>query len=317
MQQKTPKKRFRLFDSQREGPGVLKNERPLKYDFYSYFVRMGRNMNKLLTVNILYVVGNFPLFFLIAALAGLTNVTSSAPNSLLFPALHGVMLHDEVGMLPLFGVLGGQAELSAYSTGTYVLFGLSALTVFTFGPVNAGNAYILRNIVSGEPVFVWSDFWYAVKRNWKQSMIYGVLDSLILVILSYDFLFFLKNFAALPTSVLFYATIACALIYGFMRFYLYIMMVTFDLSIFKLIKNALIFSILGFGRNLLALIGIAVIFLLNLFLFVYIPGLGIALPFVITVALMSYTSGFVAYYKIKDIMIDPYYTKEETPAEEE
>ncbi len=309
----SPKKKFKLFDTQREGPGVLKNERPLKYDFYSYFVRMWRNMSKLISVNLIYIIGNFPLFFAIIAMTGRFNISSTAPAHPMFPLVHGLMLHsDSPSLIPMLALFGEQREISALGPAALVFLALSALVIFTFGIVNAGTAYVLRNIVSGEPVYPWSDFWYAVKRNWKQSLIFGIIDCVAIFILAFDMSFFWQTTGSLVTNIMFYTTLVCCVIYFFMRFYIYIMMVTFDLSIFKLIKNGLIFSVLAFGRNVLALIAIIIIAYLNITVIYMFPALGLALPFIITIAILTYTSTFVAYYKIKDIMIDPYYEKKET-----
>ena len=241
MGDKAPKKKFKLFDTQREGPGVLKNERPLKYDLYSYFVRMWRNMSKLISVNLLYVVGNFPLFFAIIAMTGRFNIASTAPVEPMFPLVHGIMLHtDSPAMLPMLARFGEQREISALGPVAIVLLCLAALVIFTFGIVNTGTAYVLRNIVSGEPVYPWSDFWYAVKRNWKQGLIFGIIDCLAIFILYFDMSFFWQTTGSIATNMMFYTTLVCCVIYFFMRFYIYIMMVTFDLSIFKLIKNGVI-----------------------------------------------------------------------------
>ena len=318
MSEKSPKRKFKLFDTQREGPGVLKNERKLGYDFYSYFVRLWRNLSKLMSVNLLYVVGNFPLFFALVAMTGRFNIASTSPTSPMFPVVHGAMLHsDSPAFLPLLALHGEQTEIAAFGTGAIILIALSFLVIFTFGIVNAGCAYVLRNIVSGDPVYPWSDFWHAVKRNWKQGLIFGIIDALAIFILSFDIVYFWHATGTLITNIMFYTTLVCCVLYFFMRYYIYIMMVTFDLSIFKLIKNALIFSLLGFGRNILALIGILLIGYINLMLFAYLPPLGIALPFIITIAIMCYTASFVAYYKIKDIMIDPYYEKNPVTESEE
>ena len=53
-----------------------------------------------------------------------------------------------------------------------------------------------------------------------------------------------------------------------MRFYIYNLLITFDIKIFKLIKNSLIFSALGIGRNLLALFGIGFLTAFHVFLIV-------------------------------------------------
>ena len=92
-------------------------------------------------------------------------------------------------------------------------------------------------------------------------------------------------------------------------------MVTFDLSIPKLLKNAFIFSILGFKRNILGFFGIILTVALNVIItIVYVP-IGIVLPFMITAGLCMYIAAYTAWPKIKEIMIDPYYNDDGTPIE--
>ena len=117
-------------------------------------------------------------------------------------------------------------------------------------------------------------------------------------------------------GLLFYIALAMLILWFYMRFYMYLLLVTFDLSIFKILKNSLIFSIIGFKRNFMATLGILVLVLLNYMVFVYVQPLGIVLPMVLTLACGAFMSTYAAYFKIKEIMIDPYYTdKPEESAE--
>jgi len=102
-----------------------------------------------------------------------------------------------------------------------------------------------------------------------------------------------------------------------MRFYVYILMVTFDLSIYKLMKNALIFAILGFKRNILAFIGILLSLVVTYSLCLIFLPLGIILPFIILFGSGAFMAAYAAYPKIKQVMIDPYYPEEEKVYEEE
>ena len=65
-----------------------------------------------------------------------------------------------------------------------------------------------------------------------------------------------------------------------MRFYLYLMLVTFDIKIKKIFKNALIFSVLGVSRNLMAVLGIALLLGLNILLIILLWPLGIVVPLI-------------------------------------
>ena len=74
MDKKKNSKRLQLFDIARDGKGIGKKE-PLKESgLKRFFVTYKDNMGKLLTVNILFVLGNFPLFFLVTVLSGYTRI---------------------------------------------------------------------------------------------------------------------------------------------------------------------------------------------------------------------------------------------------
>ena len=83
-------------------------------------------------------------------------------------------------------------------------------------------------------------------------------------------------------------------------------MVTFDLPIKKLLKNALIFAVVGFKRNICAFIGIALVIIINFMIAVLYVPIGIVLPLIFTISLCSFMAAYAAWPKIKEIMINPY-----------
>ena len=304
-------KEIKLFNYSLEGKGVKKEpEGPknLKNFFISYFRKFGQ----LVTVNIYMIFGNFPVLFALLALSGNLNVHLPAPASKLYTVLYGVLRDTGSPVLSaLNGVYGMRGDLSLPTTATNVCWALSLLLIFTFGLVNVGTTYILRNMVKGEPIFMWSDFWYAIKRNWRQGLILGALDLVFMFVIAYDILFFYTNIGSFMLNVFFWFSLFLAVLYYFMRFYMYIVMITFDLSIFKILKNAVIFAILGFKRNFMALLGMALVLFLTAGIFsIFIP-LGIIIPFVCLFSTCAYMSAYAAFPKIKQYMIDPYYEEEE------
>ena len=101
------------------------------------------------------------------------------------------------------------------------------------------------------------------------------------------------------------------LLYSFMRFYIYTIMVTFDLSLLKIIKNAAIFSLLGFGRNFVMFLGIAMLVMLTVSLASVFLPFGVISVFMILFSTCAFMGMYAAYPKIKKYMIDPYYSGEE------
>lgn len=119
------------------------------------------------------------------------------------------------------------------------------------------------------------------------------------------------------TSLFFWTNVIIFIFYFFMRYYMYVQMVTFKLSVFKMMKNSLIFSLLGFKRNIVALFGIILCIVIEILLLLGLGGilvpLAIAAPLAILFSTLAYMKVFASYYKIKEVMIDPYY--EEHPEE--
>ena len=307
------KKKFRLFDSQREGKGVSKEQAANEGTGLKRFFRLYRdNFGKLFSVNIMMVLGCLPLIFAILALSGTVSTAYSAPASDLFPLLRAETAGQAASTpaeLVIFAVDGLQTAERAPTFWTYFFLGLSGLTIFTFGFVNVGAAYVTRGIVMGDPVFPYSDFLYAIKRNWKQGMIVGVFDFLILALLGFDLYYLFTGASRVFDYFLLWTTVGITMLYIFMRYYLYLQIVTFDLSIRKLLKNSLIFSILGLKRNILALLGTLVYVFLNIMFLFGLGGffifLGIAMPLMILFSNVRFMGTYAAYYKIKEIMIDP------------
>ncbi len=310
---------YNLFNPNKDGLGVSKSELNAPRNLVNFFKFYWRNLGRLAYTNMLMILGNFPIFFMMIASAGYLDRQGFAPASQLYGPLYGALKHNlqaTPATMALFGVHGVQTSVSIPTTATYVFYALTALIIFTFGFVNIGTTYILRNTVKGEPVFIWHDFWYAIKRNKKQAFIYGILDVIFIGLLAYDILFFYFNIGSFMFNVMFYFSLALAFIYFIMRFYIYIIMLTFDLSIMKILKNALIFSILGFKRNIMAVIGIAAVLMLCYSMLIVFLPIGIILPFIIMLSTCAFMAAYAAYPKIKEIMIDPYYVEEEVEYEE-
>ena len=305
-------KKFKLFDFNKDGKGVDPHEDDGPPNIVRFFKQYARKFSRLLSVNIFMVLGCFPLFFLGFAYAGFGAIESSLQISPLFPLVHAV---SKISPSPLTDALSSvfavPSLLTVNTVWTYVFILLALLIFVTFGLTNVGTTYILRKLAKGEPVFMWSDFWYAIKRNWKQGLVLGIIDIICSVILTFNVSFYFQrlNGTFMP-GIMFYVSLAMLILYFFMRFYMYILLITFDLSIFKILKNSLIFAIIGFKRNIMAALGMLILIALNFLIFLYIQPLGIVLPLVVTISNCAFMSTYAAWFKIKEIMIDPYDTDE-------
>ncbi|MBP3495458.1 MAG: hypothetical protein J6K52_04550 [Clostridia bacterium] len=306
---KPKKKRFNIFDwyyrdgkIQEQDINVLKNP-----SIGNFFKLLWKKLNKFISTNLIFVFGNFPVIFILLAIAGFFDSFSPSPLYLAWGPMQGAMSFDEndLSSTVLTGIYGVHGELREVSTATIILFLLGLLLIFTWGFTKVGTTYIYRNIMSGEPVFPMSDFFYVIKRNKKQSIIVGILDAIITALFAYDiyYLFEYYNENSVNPFMLF-MTLAMFIIYTFIRPYVYIMIFTFDLKITKIIKNALFFAILGIKRNAMCLLGSILLLIINFGIFYIFPPLGAILPFLITFAILDFMGVYAAYPNIIKYMMD-------------
>lgn len=312
---KNKKSRFNLYDwlYKRNRKEEEDDDKDEPRTFLFFFKLFGRNIGRLLSINLYFVFGNIALFLLLLILTGAIGPASSAPTSDLFAPLYGAAVATESaaeGSFALNMLLSIHGTLTEISVMTPWMIALTVLAVaifaLTFGPIMTGLSINLRSLVKGDPLFMWSDFWHAIKTNLRQSIILGVMDIGIIFLLIYGAIFYYQNMGVFVFNVFFLFTLVLFVIYMFMRKYLYLMLVTFELSIPKLFKNALIFSIIGAGRNIVSTLGCLAVILFNLFVFVTFMPLGLILPFILTIGTCLFIDAYAAWPKIQSIMIDPY-----------
>jgi len=302
---------FKFFDYNRDNrPDAL--EEDTTPTLKRYFKVLGRRFWKLISLNIMMLPMILPVLVAIYLYFSLDQTPTA--NNILFPQLYGASIAAPTPHTTfLLDLFGAQMNIPVIGVGAYIGIGICVLfLIVTFGWQNIGATYVLRSMVRGEPAFVWSDYFYAIKRNLRPALLLGILDFIVIFLLGFDIVYFWNQTGNFWLDVGFYAICALIILYFFMRFYIYLLLVTFDLSIKKILKNALIFSLLGIKRNLMGLLGIALITLLNvalLFAFGATP-LGIAIPLILPLlyylSVTAFTSAYAAYPIIEKYMITPY-----------
>ena len=87
------------------------------------------------------------------------------------------------------------------------------------------------------------------------------------------------------------------------------MMITFDLPIKKLVKNAFLFTFIGLKRNFVGVLGVLLVVALNylLLMLTFTFSVAMILPFLLTTGICGLIMVYCAYPQIKKHMIDPYY----------
>lgn len=313
-QQQTPKKKniwtsifFRSYTKDGKGAredDVIKFD---KYDIKTFFKLFARRIRDLIKINWIYIFCNFPVLFLLLAISGNFSHHAPAPSSQFYPIVYGMMTisGQSPAMAPAVGIHGMMGSVTSLTVIDYIFIGLSTLFLVTFGLTNTGCAYLMRNIVKGDHLFIFDDMKSTIKDNFKQGLIFGIIDVVILGLCGFSISYYIANYS--QYYILFFCALAVTCFYIFIRQYVYMMMVTFELPLIKILKNSFILATLSLGRCFLGLLGILAIAAILFMLSTLFMPIGVIAVMIIFISLASYIFTYITYPKMKKIMIDPYY----------
>lgn len=208
-----------------------------------------------------------------------------------FSGLFGVSLLYSLFCLPalIWSYINVQmlfyAENAMNYMTTYLLLMIPCLALAGVGA--PGLMYILRNWARDQHAFTMSDFKDAVKGNWKQGLMAGLINGLSLLLMWVSYSFYGQM--AATNNLLFVIPQAMVIIAGcvwwMMNMVIYPMMVTYDMKFSQLVRNSAIIVVarlpLSVGIWLLSLlIPAAIAFLAPMgpfFAMLYLMILGFAL----------------------------------------
>lgn len=261
----------------KEGPGVSKNELE-KNRFFLFFDILGRKIGKLITLNIIYLITLIPL------IAGILFSVRINPQIL------SNINQESISGLPLF-----------VFTGDIVGMILIVISVFLLGPATCGFTYVVRNMQRQEHTWVFSDFREHFAKNFKQGVVMSIIDILGVFLLYTSFCFYSFSMpeGQLAPTVAKYLIISFSIVFLMMHYYVYTMIVTFDMKIKDILKNAVIFAIAKLPLNIFITIILALVIGLSIW-YIVIGGI---CALILTVAVMGLFIVFCTYPTIERAMM--------------
>lgn len=195
---------------------------------------------------------------------------------------------------------------------------LISIPILTSGLAMAGMTNVTRNITRARHSFGASDFFDTIKSNWKQSLLIGVINTLVTILLLFG-IFVYFNAEGIIADIALCFLLLCFVIFSFMRYYIWLLVITFPLSTKKIYKNSFLFALINFKNNLFLSI-------VELILYDGLLLIAITLPHFILVFLAMIVAVFIlpsfihlliqfnVFQVVQKYMIDPYY--EEHPDED-
>jgi len=241
------------------GKGIVKEELQKRRGLI-FFEVVFRKFWKMLQLSLLYTFCSIPalIIYLFVAMSAVSNLIINNSSQETF------------------------ATMAEPSFMLSILVALGILLFIGSGPVSCGFVYVLRNFSREEHAWIYSDFFEHFKKNFKQGMAMFLIDIVVIFLMSVNALFYMSKLGAeMPplfrTIIITLLTMA-SIVYVMMHFYIYPMMVTFDLKFKQILKNSLLLTFYKLPQNVGMLIltvaifgGVVYFSITRVFLFVLIP----------------------------------------------
>ncbi len=248
----------------KEGKGVGKGSSERKSAFALFFEIYFRKFWNIGQVSLIYVVCAIPMLVVMMCLSGLI---SRHIVNMLIPFLEATIMTED----PIKDAEMVMAYTAIFDICARAVIALAVSALWGMGPVTAGFTYIMRNYAREEHAFPWSDFWEHTKKNFKQSIVVWILDVLVFGLTVFAFMFYSSSEG--PLQLVKYIVMFIILAYTFMHIYVYQLMVTYELKLKEILKNAFLLGIAALPSNVVV---VAVTLAVNLGMI----WLGAKVPFI-------------------------------------
>ena len=156
------------------------------------------------------------------------------------PAIIWSMLN----VVTIYSQLAGGAETANVSGIVMTWLMLLAPCIAITGPFNAGVTFVLRNWARDQHSFMLSDFWDAVKANWKQALAVSCISGVLPFLIYVAVYFYSGQMSRFP---IFVVPIALVLLVGVLwslsTMIMYDMLITYALKLRDVIRNSVLLTI--------------------------------------------------------------------------
>lgn len=275
-----------LFSSmyEKEGKGVSKDAGNKK-SFVVFFEIYVRKFWQLCVANMLYFLVNLPVLVL----------TLFVGYFLMGTFIQGDLTAAENVQLVMLLCLMFTIVLTSEHTGLAQL-GLTRIT---------------RSFARERSAFVSSDFFDAIKKNWKQGLLIDVIMWVLEVLVIFAVCSYFVSGEGIDDNIILLAlSFAAYFVLSCMRYYIPMMVITFKLKTWQILKNAVIFTFAGVWRNLLLFV-VTFLCMAGALALLAMGTLGYLLLTVFALfiypAFRSLLVQYTVFPVVRRLMIDPYY----------
>ncbi len=263
-----------------------------------FFVLGWSNLVRLMASNALYIIFNIPAIIL-AGIVAMYFVPWIAP--------HFIDVNSYID--PVTGNDDGVFQLAFFLVFFLITFLISS-TLICIGPFQTGFAQVYKDILNESSVSFFSSFKTGLRNNWKKglvSMLISIVLTPVLLLAIGFYLNFQSGIGTLIAAVFIVLLFALILVQNFV----YTLIVSTDLKLTRIYKNALLFLLIRFvpclGISLIVILFYVIIPFILLMSASYLT-LGIFM-FLYSFFVISWVQYFISFYTGR--LIEKYVAKEE------
>ena len=202
-----------------------------------------------------------------------------------------------------------------------LVFGILSIPQITSGLASVGLTHVARNTARDKHSFGLSDFFDTIKKNWKQALPAGIINTLIYLIIFFDIYFFFTSTKGILNIIGLGIALSIFVIFTMMNYFMWTLMITFKFTLKQIYKNSFNFAVINLKNNFICFFTLLLVYAINVGLIFLFQKYWV---FVLMIELLVYTltyPGFkflliqyCCFPAIKKYIIDPYY--EEHPDED-
>lgn len=250
-----------------------------------FFISGWSNLVRMMAANALFVLFNIPAIIL-AGFMSVQFVPWIAPHFIDVNSYIDPVTGSDQGVMELYFLL--------------IIFLLNLLvssTLILVGPFQAGFAQVYKDINNDCSVSFFSSFKTGLKNNWKKGLVSMLIGLVITPVILLAIGFYLNFSSSIGTII---GAVFIVLLFAFIlvQNFVYTLMVSTDLKLSKIYKNAILFVLLRFvpclGLSLLVIIFYVVIPFILLMSASYLT-LGIFV-FLYSFIVISWVQYFISFY---------------------
>lgn len=131
---------------------------------------------------------------------------------------------------------------------------LLCLPVITAGASMTAAFFVAMKMIRGEAPAIWKPYWSSFKQNFKQATALWLMILAVFALLGMDWYLVMQMESTVVNRIVRAGTFIAVLIIAMIFIYLFPLLARYQLTNREIMKNAVIFAILNFPKNLVAIV---------------------------------------------------------------